>query len=161
MRSCLLPACLLPLFMATVVNPQFSPADRDANAAKPTWRSSAEAAGLGEDEARRLGRDKLLVTDESSLRVFTPYLNSPLPTFVTSDSLLNAYHVLYGDAVAREALRNGIDVDLAAAVERGGVREPGGVVVRRGGAHRREEFAHVVRHCGLRQGPPGSVTVSA
>jgi hypothetical protein len=66
-----------------------------------TWRDSAQKAGLTPNDIERLARDKILVTGQSFKQVFQPYLDPPEPVFVTSDSLLNAFHVLYEESVVR------------------------------------------------------------
>jgi hypothetical protein len=53
------------------------------------------------DDVTRLETDKLLITDQAYKQIFTPYLAADLPVFVTADSLLNAYHVLYEESVRR------------------------------------------------------------
>jgi len=51
--------------------------------------------------AERLARDKVVVTGERFRQVFSPYIGSELPVFVTSDSILAAYHVLFEESVVR------------------------------------------------------------
>jgi len=67
----------------------------------PQWLSDARGAGLDDNDVEQLIRDKILVTNQTYKQVFTPYLGSRLPLFVTSDSLLNAYHVLYEESIQR------------------------------------------------------------
>ena len=65
------------------------------------WEASAAKAGLSAEDVRQLAGNKLLMTNEAYRQVFTPYLSRRLPVFVTSDSLLNAFHVLYEESVRR------------------------------------------------------------
>src|SRR5262245_40709979 len=48
-----------------------------------------------------LARQKFVVGDQSYKQVFTPYLYGDLPVFVTSDSVLNAFHVLLEESIYR------------------------------------------------------------
>jgi hypothetical protein len=57
------------------------------------WREQAQKAGLDAAEIARLGQAELLVAGPAYQQVFDPYLGE-LPVFVTSDALLNAFHVL-------------------------------------------------------------------
>ena len=65
------------------------------------WKAVARKAGLGDREIAQLGKDKILVTNEPYLQVFTPYLHSDIPLFITSDSMLNGFHVLYEESLLR------------------------------------------------------------
>ena len=64
------------------------------------WQDEAKKR-LKPAAVAQLGRDKILITDEASKQVFTPYVESGIPLFITSDSLLNAFHVLYEESVLR------------------------------------------------------------
>ncbi|MFO7899132.1 MAG: DUF3160 domain-containing protein, partial [Planctomycetota bacterium] len=64
------------------------------------WGAAAKRH-LTPDQIKQLDRDKILVTNQAFKQVFTPYLESDLPLFITSDSLLNAFHVLYEESVMR------------------------------------------------------------
>lgn len=61
---------------------------------------------LNEEQMKTLRRDKLLVAGPDFKQVFTPYLDSPMPVFITSDSLLAGYHVLFEESVLRLELAN-------------------------------------------------------
>jgi len=65
------------------------------------WQEAAKKAGLAARDIQRLAKNKVLMTNEAYKQVFSPYLGSRLPVFVTSDSLLNAFHVLYEESVLR------------------------------------------------------------
>jgi hypothetical protein len=65
------------------------------------WVTTAHGKGLSDSSIERLATDGILVTGETYKQVFEPYINRTLPIFVTSDSLLNAYHVLYEESVLR------------------------------------------------------------
>ncbi len=65
------------------------------------WQTIAKGQGLKPADIKQLGRNKILVTNEAYKQVFTPYIKSGIPLFITSDSLLNAFHVLYEESVLR------------------------------------------------------------
>jgi hypothetical protein len=58
-----------------------------------------ENRDLTEAERVQLQRDKLIITDRSYRQVFTPYIYSPKPVFITTDSVLNAWHVLLEESI--------------------------------------------------------------
>jgi hypothetical protein len=70
------------------------------------------AKGLDEKAREVIARQKVLITDEAFKQVFTPYLSSGLPLFITSDSLLNAYHVLHEETVLRIEMTNALRLPL-------------------------------------------------
>jgi len=54
-----------------------------------------------------LKRQKVLATDTTFPQVFTPYLRDEgLPVFITSDSVLNAFHVVFEESMVRREERN-------------------------------------------------------
>jgi hypothetical protein len=65
------------------------------------WMATARTLGLSADSIQQLDRDGILVTGQTYKQVFEPYIHRTLPIFVTSDWLLNAYHVLYEESVLR------------------------------------------------------------
>lgn len=65
------------------------------------WEKEAQAAGLTASDIARLREDKLLVTNPAFYQMFSAYLHPKLPIFVTSDSLLNAFHILYEESILR------------------------------------------------------------
>ena len=71
------------------------------------WQKAARTAGLNAAEIQQLGRDKVLVTDQAFLQVFAPYVSwSEMPVFITSDSLLNGFHVLFEESIFRIEQQN-------------------------------------------------------
>ncbi len=56
---------------------------------------------LNAKEIEQLARDKIVVTNRAYRQIFTPYLDHDLPLFLTSDSLLNGFHVLYEESILR------------------------------------------------------------
>jgi len=65
------------------------------------WREEAKKSGLSLTDIETLGQRKVLMVNEAFRQVFEPYIRTRLPVFVTSDSLLNAFHVLYEESVLR------------------------------------------------------------
>jgi hypothetical protein len=70
-------------------------------------------------DQEQLQRDKVLVIDRSYKQIFSPYVDGGMPAFVTSDSVLNAWHVLFEESVANAeerlalALPRALDLTLA------------------------------------------------
>jgi hypothetical protein len=94
-------AAVLFLLLATCL-PAFAQRDALPDPSKGyKWEDAAKKLGLTPDEIQQLSRDKVLVTNQAFKQVFTPYLGHGAPVFITSDSLLNAYHVLYEESVLR------------------------------------------------------------
>jgi hypothetical protein len=65
------------------------------------WEEAARKEGLSDKEIEQLARDKVLVANTAFKQVFTPYIGARLPLFITSDSLLNGFHVLYEESIVR------------------------------------------------------------
>lgn len=61
----------------------------------------AEEPALSEAALKQLERDKVGFGTETYKQVFSAYIGSDLPVFVTSDSILNGYHVLFEESVLR------------------------------------------------------------
>lgn len=74
--------------------------------AEDAWRKDAEKIGLLPEDVGLLASNKVVVTRETYRQVFTPYLGPQLPVFVTSDSLLNGFHVLFQESVTRIEMGN-------------------------------------------------------
>jgi hypothetical protein len=65
------------------------------------WEKEASARGLGEKDIQLLRKNKFVITAERYKQVFQPYLGSRVPLFITTDSLLNGFHVLFEESVYR------------------------------------------------------------
>lgn len=65
------------------------------------WQPIAQKEGFTEQDISRLKAQKILMTNKAWKQVFDPYIQGELPLFITSDSLLNAYHVLYEESVMK------------------------------------------------------------
>lgn len=66
-----------------------------------TWQDAARKGGLSEKDIHTLEENKILITNQAYKQIFTAYLAGGNPRFITSDSLLNAYHVLYEESIFR------------------------------------------------------------
>ena len=65
------------------------------------WKKEAINRGFDQKDVDRLVANKILVTNQTYRQVFTPYIESDLPVFITSDSVLNGFHVLLEESVLR------------------------------------------------------------
>ena len=64
---------------------------------------SAEKSGLSDKDISSLEKNRILITNEAYKQIFSAYLSGDKPLFITSDSLINAYHVLYEESILRTA----------------------------------------------------------
>ncbi len=51
------------------------------------------------DKNIEVEKNGILITDEVCKQIFSPYLSGKIPLFITSDSLIGAYHVLYEESI--------------------------------------------------------------
>lgn len=71
------------------------------------WKAKAEASGLDGRAIKQLERDGILVAGEAYRQAFSAYTSGKKnPVFITSDSLLNAYHTLYEESIVRLEVAN-------------------------------------------------------
>jgi hypothetical protein len=66
-----------------------------------TWEAAARQCGLSDADISALATNRILVADQAYKQIFSAYLSGERPLFITSDSLLNAYHVLYEESIFR------------------------------------------------------------
>ena len=66
-----------------------------------TWQETAQTCGLSNKDISTLNTKRILIADEAQDQVFSEYIGGNLPLFITSDSILNAYHVLYEESILR------------------------------------------------------------
>jgi hypothetical protein len=64
-----------------------------------SWRRDAENNGLSSATIGQLDRDSLAIAGPYYRQSFEVYTKNPQPPFVTSDSLLNGFHVLLEDSI--------------------------------------------------------------
>lgn len=62
---------------------------------------SAKPDALTPEQQKQLDQDKIIVTDNTWRQIFTPYIFAGQPVFITSDSVLHAYHVLLEESVSQ------------------------------------------------------------
>lgn len=74
---------------------------KDADSAVIPWQEAARNSGLSEAGISFLEKNRLLITNDAYKQIFSAYLSGGNPHFITSDSLLNAYHVLYEESILR------------------------------------------------------------
>ncbi len=67
--------------------------------AQQSWRAAAREAQLDDAEIEHLARTRLLLSTQSDRQIFDAYRRVRTP-FVTTDSVLSAYHVLLEASVA-------------------------------------------------------------
>jgi hypothetical protein len=72
----------------------------EGGGAAPAWRARARAAGLSAEQVAALAEERVLLSDQAEKQIFSAYIGNPSP-FITADSLLNAYHVLFAESLAR------------------------------------------------------------
>lgn len=70
-----------------------------------SWQTAAKDSGLNPAEIVKLGHDKVLIEDRQYKQSFEIYIEPTQPLFVTSDSLLNGFHVLFEDSFRELELR--------------------------------------------------------
>jgi len=65
------------------------------------WQALALQRGLSDADVQQLDTDRILITNQAYKQIYEAYPNGWGPSFITSDSLLNAYHVLYEESILR------------------------------------------------------------
>jgi hypothetical protein len=66
-----------------------------------TWREFGLQEGLTEAELARLKTDGVIVSGEALKQIFEAYTWPPAPMFITTDSILYGFHVLFEESVLR------------------------------------------------------------
>ena len=71
-----------------------------------TWKKVARKEKLSQKAIEKLAKNNVVITDTAYKQIFTPYLKGSegeddISLFITTDSLINAYHVLYEESVFR------------------------------------------------------------
>lgn len=91
---------LVAFFALQIVVPALSQ-DAEVKAASD-WKQDLAKTGLSTAEIKRLAKDKLLVSTQEIKQSFSAYLGHGPPNFITSDAVLNAYHVLFEETLRRQ-----------------------------------------------------------
>jgi hypothetical protein len=81
-----------------------------------SWKEKAQKEKLTQGAIEKLEQNGIVITDTAYKQIFTPYLegggrNSQISLFITTDSLINAYHVLYEESVLRLEKANAKKLD--------------------------------------------------
>jgi hypothetical protein len=71
-----------------------------------SWKEDAKKEKLSQNAIEKLSENGIVVTSTSYRQIFTPYVqgggrDGGIPLFITTDSLINAYHVLYEESILR------------------------------------------------------------
>jgi hypothetical protein len=66
-----------------------------------TWEEVAKDQQFGEKQIKLLREQKFFVRTKPDKQIFSAYLGGNVPYFITSDSILNGYHVLFEESVYR------------------------------------------------------------
>ena len=72
-----------------------------------TWKQAAEQRKIDPGMIERLGRDKIAY-GPTVKQSFSPYFGGPI--FITSDSILNGFHVVFEDAFRDREVRQIADL---------------------------------------------------
>ena len=96
----------LVLALPANLNGQQSSKGRSHPADGYDWRGAARKEGLSDKDIGQLVEKKILVTNLTFRQLFEPYNGATLPLFITSDSLLGGFHVLFEESVLRLELTN-------------------------------------------------------
>jgi len=102
------PLALAALLMGAAAAPAQRPDSDMPDLAKGyKWQDAAKKCSLGAKDIEALAKQKVLMTNEAFKQVFDPYIKAKgMPLFITSDSLLAAFHVLYEESVLRMETAN-------------------------------------------------------
>ena len=74
------------------------------------WKKLAQKENLSEKAIGKLAENNIVITDKTYKQIFTPYVEgggdgrngkNEISLFITTDSLINAYHVLYEESILR------------------------------------------------------------
>jgi hypothetical protein len=65
------------------------------------WEDAAREHKLSDREIALLRQHKFVIASEPWKQIFQPYVSSKAPVFITSDSLLNGFHVLFEESIYR------------------------------------------------------------
>ena len=74
------------------------------------WQSVAAAQNLSESGIKQLAANKILIGRREYRQSFEPYEHAVIPVFITSDSLLNGFHVLFEDTFRELEIRNAVQL---------------------------------------------------
>lgn len=91
----------LLLFLVARVHPFAKGSDDKPQAIPSAWQEDARMQGLSEAEIFILQRNDILLSNLEYRQIYSAYADPDVSVFITSDSLLNAYHVLLEESVVQ------------------------------------------------------------
>lgn len=89
------------LLVAAILYATQNSLSEEAQFSDKSWKELAVDNRLSEADISLLGKNCILITDDAYKQIFSAYLEGKNPLFITSDSLLNAYHVLFEESFYR------------------------------------------------------------
>ncbi len=76
-------------------------AQRQETERQTDWKTVLGEAGAPDGVVSRLAETGVVVADVSAKQIFSPYIGAELPVFITTDTVLAAYHVLLEESLVR------------------------------------------------------------
>lgn len=95
---------IVALLFTVMGNARSCGSDDKPSAVPVTWQEDARKRGLSDAEIASLEKNDLLLTNQEYRQVYSAYSHPDIPVFITSDSLLNAYHVLLEESVVQREI---------------------------------------------------------
>ena len=89
------------IFLLAICFPVSSASDTKTDLKTVNNQQNTKSQQGRTNELYKLEREKILVTNRSYRQVFEPYINSGYTVFITSDSVLNSFHVLFKESIYR------------------------------------------------------------
>jgi len=89
------------LFSLTILS-NFSLMNPPVVSANETWQKTAHDEGLSDKDIEQLRKDRILIGNQAFRQMYEAYKEGRgtiVPKFITSDAVLNAFHVLYEESV--------------------------------------------------------------
>ncbi|MCK5706854.1 MAG: DUF3160 domain-containing protein [Candidatus Aureabacteria bacterium] len=99
--------CILLIFVYFMVIDPIIAEEKKIDYKTYDWKEKAKKFKLSKEIIKEIAENKILVTNETYKQVFEPYIGDrKIPIFVTSDAVLNAFHVLYEESIMRMEIAN-------------------------------------------------------
>lgn len=89
------------LFIQTAAHAAPDSTSQSASTDGGRWRQSAKAHKLTDADVAVLERNKFVISGQTYPQAFLAYREPDMPVFITSDSIINAYHVLLEESLYR------------------------------------------------------------
>jgi hypothetical protein len=96
-------APLILLLLSCTIISQISLLNAPTASASEAWQETARGEGLSDKDIEQLHENQLLIGDRAFRQMYEAYKGrgTVTPKFITSDAVLNAYHVLYEESLRR------------------------------------------------------------